>query len=109
MIRIVPFMLLGITACFGATSYGRRVDPKQIDRVEVCHTTKDAALQLLGSPYKQGGAGDLEILTYEYGGSDGTDQLVVAVDSKGVVVDKAHNAGYGYTAQNRCKQPQAAN
>jgi len=97
------------SSLISAIRYGRRVDPKQIDRVEVCHTTKDTALQLLGAPYKQGGAGDLEILSYEYGGSDGTDQLVVAVDNKGVVVDKAHNAGYGYTAQNRCKQPQATN
>lgn len=32
-----------------------------------------------------------------------------AIDSKGVVVDKAHNAGYGYTAQNRCQTPQTAN
>lgn len=91
------------TGCFG-TSYGRRVDPTAIASVKTCTTTKAEALKQLGEPYKTGSVGDLQLLKYEYGGADGTDRLDVAVDAKGIVVDVAHNADYGYTAQNRCKK-----
>lgn len=100
---LVLVACLCTTACF-ATSYGRRVDAKQVARVELCTTDKSAALQMLGEPYKRGSAADLELFTNEYGGVDGTDRLVVAVDANGKVVDKAHNADFGYVAQNRCKK-----
>jgi hypothetical protein len=95
------FAACGVTAC-GLTSYGRRVDAAAIDRVEVCKTSKADALKTLGAPYKTGSVGDLDLLTYEYGGADGTDRLQVAVDKQGIVVDKAHNADFSYQSQNRC-------
>lgn len=96
--------VVGCVLSVGCASYGRRVDEAAIASVKVCTTKKAEALQRLGEPYKTGSVGDLQLLTYEYGGMSGTDRLQVALDSNGVVVDMAHNADYGYTAQNRCKK-----
>lgn len=87
-------------ACF-ATSYGRRVDPQALAQVKVCTTSKADALKAVGQPYKVGSVGDLELLQYEYGGVDGTDRVQIAVKHD-KVVDVAHNADFGYQAQDRC-------
>lgn len=98
---LTPAVLVVLaTGCF-ATSYGRRVDPQAIAQVKVCQTSKADALKTLGDPYKRGSVGDLELLQYEYGGADGTDRLQVAI-KQDKVVDVAHNADFGYQAQDRC-------
>jgi hypothetical protein len=100
-----PFAMLAvlaaIPACF-ATSYGRRLDSAAAAKVRTCETKKAEALQILGDPYKTGSTSDLDTLIYEYGGVDGTDRLVVAMDRSGLVVDVAHNAEFSYQPQNRC-------
>lgn len=89
------------TAACSATIHGHRVDTALIAKVVPCQTSKAEAFEILGAPCRTGSMGNLELMTYEYGGVD----RVQVASRNDRIVDVAFNVDDGYRPWDRCLAP----